>query len=74
MIPYSKNYVRVTHLPTGLTGSCDVYRSQHQNKAAAMKQLYSKLYSLSLSNNKQEFIYELDEPYLAGRVVTTPVS
>jgi protein subunit release factor A len=75
---YSRNHVRITHLPTGLTGSCDVYRSQHQNRDAALKQLKSKLYALGLPKQEEVvFSYDLDEPYpdnLAGRVVTTAVS
>ncbi len=75
---YSKSYVKVTHLPTGLTGSCSVYRSQHQNRDAALKQLKSKLYALGLPKQEEiVFSYCLDEPYpndLAGRVVTTAVS
>jgi len=76
--PYSRTYVRLTHIPTGITASCDVYRSQHQNRDAAWKQLKSKIYALGSIEQSEVLVhYELEEPYpdiLAGRVVTTAVS
>lgn len=38
--------VRVTHIPTGVSFASQVYRSQHENKAAAMKLLQTKLYDM----------------------------
>ena len=37
--------VRVTHIPTGLAVASQVYRSQHENKAAAIQILKTRLYN-----------------------------
>jgi peptide chain release factor 2 len=45
--------VRLKHLPTGLNIVCRAERSQHQNRAMAMKMLKAKLYELELKKREQ---------------------
>lgn len=46
--------VRITHLPTGLIAASQNQRSQHQNRATAMKMLLSKIYAQRLDQQKAE--------------------
>ncbi len=58
--------VRMTHVPTGIVIVCRAERSQHQNRAMALKMLKAKLYEIELEKREQaQKMYEATKGQIA---------
>jgi len=65
--------VRITHLPTGIVVTCSNEKSQHRNKATAMKILKSRRYEKKLDEEraKQDLLHQQKKEIAWGSQIRT---
>jgi len=59
----TESAVRMTHIPTNLVVQCQNERSQHKNRASAMKQMRAKLFEYEM-NKRRELDRKLEDTKL----------
>lgn len=59
----TESAIRIKHMPTGIVVKCSAERSQHKNRATAMKMLRGLIYEKMLAEKEQEFA----ENYESGK-------
>lgn len=53
--------VRITHLPTKITAQCQDERSQHRNKATALKVLHSRIFEYYQKQQREKLVKDRKE-------------
>jgi peptide chain release factor 2 len=61
----TESAIRLTHLPTGIVVSCQAERSQHKNRATAMKMLRGRLFEKQRQEREAEFAKNYSSGQLA---------